>query len=103
MILDAVAGVLIVAGSLFCLIGGIGIVRMPDLFTRIHAASITDTLGVALVLVGLTLHGGFSLVTVKLFMILGFLWLTGPAASHALGKAALGSGIEPLLDPEDGP
>jgi len=89
----------LVTGSAFMIIGGLGLLRLPDFYTRIHAASITDTVGAWLVLVGLMLQAGLNLVMVKLVLILVFLVLTSPLASHALAKAAYGRGIEPLEGP----
>ncbi len=87
----------ILGGSLFALIGGLGLHRLPDFFTRLHAAGMTDTLGAALILFGLMVQGGLTLVTVKLILILGFLLFTSPTATHALAKAALHGKQRPLL------
>ena len=87
----------IVAGSVFVLIGGIGLLRLPDFYTRIHAAGITDTMGAWLILFGLMFSAGWTLVTVKLFMLLFFLAATSPLSSHALAKAAFLRGLEPML------
>ena len=83
-IMDVVSAILLLVGSVFALIGSIGIVRMPDVFTRLHAAGITDTLGAAGVLLGLALKAGFSLLLVKLLLMLAFLLLLNPTACHAL-------------------
>ncbi len=83
------SSILLLVGSVFALIGSIGIVRMPDVFTRLHAAGITDTLGAAGVLLGLALKAGFSLLLVKLLLMLAFLLLLNPTACHALARAAL--------------
>ena len=88
-IMDVVSAILLLVGSVFALIGSIGIVRMPDVFTRLHAAGITDTLGAAGVLLGLALKAGFSLLLVKLLLMLAFLLLLNPTACHALARAAL--------------
>ena len=88
-IMDVVSAILLLVGSVFELIGSIGIVRMPDVFTRLHAAGITDTLGAAGVLLGLALKAGFSLLLVKLLLMLAFLLLLNPTACHALARAAL--------------
>lgn len=101
--LDIVSWILLVAGGLFCIVGGIGLLRMPDFYTRVHAASVTDTLGVGLILLGLILQAGWTLVAVKLAVIGLLIFFTSPAATHALAKAALGRGLEPLLDQEDAP
>ena len=88
-IVGVVSAILLLVGSVFTLIGSIGIVRMPDVFTRLHAAGITDTLGAAGVLLGLALKAGFSLLLVKLLLMLAFLLLLNPTACHALARAAL--------------
>ena len=96
-IVQIVSWVFLIAGSLFCVIGGIGLLRLPDFFSRMHGAGITDTLGAALVLIGLMFQAGLTLVTVKLVMILAILWLTSPTSTHAIAKAAIHSGLKPLL------
>ena len=88
-IVGVVSAILLLVGSVFALIGSIGIVRMPDVFTRLHAAGITDTLGAAGVLLGLALKAGFSLLLGKLLLMLAFLLLLNPTACHALARAAL--------------
>ena len=98
---DIVSWILLIAGSLFCVIGGIGLLRLPDFFSRMHGAGITDTLGAALVLVGLMVQAGLSLLTVKLIMILIILWLTSPTSTHAIAKAARMSGLDPVVDGDD--
>jgi multicomponent Na+:H+ antiporter subunit G len=95
VILDVLSWALIVAGGAFVFIGGVGALRMPNFYTRIHAASLTDSMGSILLLVGIMLQAGFSLATVKLIAILGFLLLTGPTATYALANAALLSGMKP--------
>jgi len=84
----------IVSGSVFSVIGGVGMIRMPDFYTRSHAASVTDTLGATLILVGLGLHSGLNLVTVKLAIVLFLLYVTSPTAAHALVKAAYSHGLD---------
>lgn len=86
--------VCLVAGSLFSVTSGIGVLRMPDFYTRSHAASLADTMGATLILLGLGLHSGANLVTVKLLFIFLFLFLTTPTATHALMKAAYSKGLE---------
>ena len=70
---------------------------MPDVFTRQHAAGIADTMGADLILTGLIFQAGFSLVSLKLLLILLFLFLTSPVATHALSRAALEGGVKPIL------
>ena len=98
--LEVLSWILILGGSGFVIIGGIGLLRLPDFYTRIHAAGITDTLGTWLILLGLMLHEGLTLVTAKLAMLLFFLLATGPLASHALAKAAYLRGLDPLQGSE---
>jgi multicomponent Na+:H+ antiporter subunit G len=93
---EVLSWVLILAGSGFVIIGGVGLLRLPDFYTRIHAAGITDTLGSWLIVAGLSLHEGFTLTTAKLIMLLFLLLLTSPLASHALAKAAYLRGLDPL-------
>ncbi len=88
-IVSIASAILLLVGSVFTLIGSIGIVRMPDVFTRLHAAGITDTLGATGVLLGLALKAGLSLLLVKLLLMLVFLLLLNPTACHALARAAL--------------
>ena len=96
-VLDVLSWIVLAAGGVFTVIGAFGLVRMPDFFTRVHAASVTDTLGTGLILLGLMLQAGFTLVTVKLAVIGLLIFFTGPAATHALTRAALARGVEPML------
>mgnify|MGYP005862475525 CR=1 FL=1 len=89
ILIEAASWVLIVAGSFFVLVGGIGVLRMPDFYTRLHGSSLTDSLGTFAVLFGLMLQFGLSLATLKLVAIALFLYLTNPTAAYALAHAAL--------------
>lgn len=97
-IFELLSSMLLAAGSFLLLSGGIGVLRFPDVYSRMHAAGITDTLGASLILLALMLLAGWSLVLIKLAMILVFLLITGPTSGHALGKAAWKSGLQPILD-----
>jgi multicomponent Na+:H+ antiporter subunit G len=97
-LLDALSWVLLTVGGISVLIGGIGALRMPDLYTRMHAASVTDSLGAILVLSGIMLQAGWSLATIKLAAILLFLLLTSPTSSNALASAALLAGTRPFAE-----
>lgn len=99
--LDLASWVLLLAGAFFCVVGGIGLLRLPEFFTRLHGAGITDTLGAALVLTGLMLQAESPLVVVKLVMILVILWITSPTSTHAIAKAARMAGMRAL--DESGP
>ena len=97
MFLDILSWCLIIPGLFFAVTGAVGLFKLPDFFTRMHAASVADTSCAALILIGLMLNSGFSLITVKLVFILLLLWFTGPISSHSLVKAARASGLEPVL------
>ncbi len=93
--LDVLSWILLLLGGGFVLVGGIGVIRMPDLYTRMHAASLTDTLGTLCILGGIGLQAGLTLASIKLAAIAIFLLLTGPTATYALANAALMSGVLP--------
>jgi multicomponent Na+:H+ antiporter subunit G len=97
VVVDALSWAALLAGGFFCVVGTLGLLRMPDFYTRMHGASVTDTLGAGLVLVGLILQAGPTLVAAKLLMIGLLLFFTSPAASHALARAAFVRGVKPLL------
>jgi len=87
--LNLLSWALLLSGSFFVIVGGIGSLRMPDLYTRMHAASVTDSMAPILILSGLMLQAGLSIYSVKLAAILVSLLLTGPTASNALASTAL--------------
>ncbi|QQX81286.1 monovalent cation/H(+) antiporter subunit G [Shewanella sp. KX20019] len=98
LILEIASGLCLLLGCFLCLSGGVGILRFPDFFTRMHAVGVTDTLGAGLILIGLMLQNPEGLVLLKLMMILLFTLLINPTASHALAKAALRNNVQPVLD-----
>ncbi len=95
IILQFLSWTLIAGGTFFVVIGAIGTLRFPDFWPRLHAASITESAGVILLLVGLCLHAGWTLVMLKLIFIGVFLLITGPTSTHAIANAALVSGLRP--------
>ncbi|MEM6534834.1 MAG: monovalent cation/H(+) antiporter subunit G [Pseudomonadota bacterium] len=106
-VLDILLVVKPIVGAALCLVGGllavtgaIGILRFPDLYTRLHAASITDTGAVTIAVLGMMLLAPDFFVVFKLFAVWLFLFLTGPTSSHALANAAHVAGIEPLIGRE---
>lgn len=103
LVIDILSWLLLVVGSVFCIIAAIGVLRLPDYFSRIHAAGILDTLGTGALILGMMLQGGFTLVTLKLGMILAIIVITGPTATHALARAALHNGLTPELDEDEIP
>ncbi|MBE2294363.1 MAG: monovalent cation/H(+) antiporter subunit G [Phycisphaerales bacterium] len=104
-LIDGLSGLALLGGMFFMIVGGIGMLRLPDFYTRLHAAGIIDTLGAGLILLGLMLQAGWTLISVKLLLILLFLWFTSPTATHALVRAALSDpeNPQPLLYEETPP
>ncbi len=95
VLLDILSWLLLMAGSFFVVTGGIGLVRMPDFFTRLHPSGLVDTMGATLIVAGLVLQAEEWQVSVKLLLVLVFLYLTGPTATHAVAHAALVGGLKP--------
>ena len=102
IVLDILSFVALTAGGVFYVIGAIGMNRMPEVFTRMHAVSVSETLGVGLLVLGMLLQAGVSLVAAKLIFIVLALWTSGAVATHALARAALHDGEQPLLAEEGG-
>ncbi len=92
---------LLLLGLLFILLGVVGILRLPDFYTRLHAMGKCDTLGVALVLIALALYTGLTLSSAKLLLIAVFIGIANPTATHALGRAAIKAGLTPWTREED--
>ena len=84
--IEILSSILVILGSLSIIVGLLGVYRMPDFFTRLHAASVIDTLGTILILFGLILYAGLNIVSIKLLLILIFILITTPTAAHALAK-----------------
>ncbi|OGA03205.1 MAG: hypothetical protein A3H35_02605 [Betaproteobacteria bacterium RIFCSPLOWO2_02_FULL_62_17] len=103
MVRDLISWGCLLAGGFFCLVGAVGLIRLPDFYTRMHAASVIETLGAALILAGLMIQAGLSLVAVKLAMIGLLIFFISPAATHALARAALVRGVQPLLASREQP
>lgn len=98
MLLDVVDSILILLGAFFMLVAAIGIIRMPDLLIRMHAATKAGTLGAALLLIGVAIHFGETSVTLRAVSIVVFLFLTAPIAAHMIGRAAYCEGEVKLWD-----
>jgi multicomponent Na+:H+ antiporter subunit G len=92
---------LLAAGGLLCVIGALGLLRFPEIYTRMHAAGVIDTGGASLILFGLMLQSGLTLETVKLAFILFFLFFTSPTAGYALARGTWSAGHRPIT--HDGP
>jgi len=97
-VLDIITWLAILGGCFFVIITGYGLLRFPDLYTRIHAGGMADTLASFLILGGLALQSGLTLVTVKLLFIIAFLFFTSPTATYALAQATYIAGLKPRLD-----
>lgn len=95
--IDALSWACLAGGGFFCVVGAVGLLRMPDFYTRMHAASVIETLGAGLILLGLMLQAGFTLVAAKLLMIGLLIFFASPTATHALARAAMVRGLKPLL------
>ncbi|WP_321529668.1 monovalent cation/H(+) antiporter subunit G [uncultured Desulfuromonas sp.] len=101
IVIDILSMISLALGCFLGITGGIGIYRLPDFFTRLHASSVTDSACAFLILFGLALQAGWSLITVKLGLVFFFLVLSSPTASHALAKTALNNNQQPLLGRKD--
>ena len=97
LVVDIASWVCVLLGSFFTIVGAFGLVRMPEVFTRMHAASVTDTLGVGFLILGMGLQAGLSLVTLKLLFLLALFFFTAPVVTHALAQACLHENIRPML------
>ncbi len=102
LLADIISWACLLSGGALCMIGGLGLLRLPDLFSRMHAAGIIDTLGMGLIMLGLMFQAGFTLITVKLIIIVVFILFTSPTATHAVAKAALHGGVTPKTDQGEG-
>lgn len=98
IIIDMSSALCLLLGSFLCLSGGVGIIRFPDFYTRMHAVGVTDTLGAGMILIGLLLQTPEFLVVLKLLLILVMTVFISPVASHALAKAAFRNDLVPLSD-----
>ena len=86
----------IISGAFFMFTAALGVLRMPDFFTRLHPAGVTDSLGAPFVLIGVAILNGITLFSGKIILLILFLMITSPTACHALAKAAVFSGLKPV-------
>jgi multicomponent Na+:H+ antiporter subunit G len=93
--MDILSIIFIVAGLFFLIVAAIGVVRLPDVFSRSHAVSLTDSLGAFLMLIGIGLHEGLDKNTLKILVVLALLYILNPVIAHATVRAALKSGLKP--------
>ena len=101
LLLDALSWGFLLSGSALILIGSAGLVRMPDFYTRLHPAGVIDTMGAELMLIGMMIQAGFSIVTVKLILIAIFLFFTSPTSTHAVANAAYVAGLRPFMSTDE--
>ena len=87
-VVDALSMLLLTLGGFFCVAGAVGLIRMPTFFSRMHAASVIETLGAGLVIAGLMVKAGFTLATLKLAILGLLIFFASPTATHAIAKAA---------------
>jgi len=99
--LDILSWASIVAGLFFMIVGTIGVLRMPDVFTRLHAAGMTDTMGAGFLVLGMCLQAGLGLVLVRLLFVYAFLTFTSPISTHALARGALAGGAVPITGKQE--
>ena len=95
LIQEIAAAVLMLGGTVFMLLGSIGIVRLPDFYSRTHASGKIDTMGIMLLLAGLAVHEGLTLNTFKLVLVIVFVAAANPVGAHALARSALKFGLKP--------
>ena len=100
-VLEFLSSLFLLLGGVLCITGGVGLLRMPDFFSRVHAAGVTETLAAPLLLIGLAFRMEWSLDMVKLIMILILVLATNPTATHAMAKATLHGGQRPLVFDDD--
>jgi len=101
MLLDILSGFCIAVGVIALVTGSLGLIRLPDLFSRTHAVGMMDTAGVGFIILGLIIHEGFTLISVKLAFVGIFLFFTSPIATHAVAQVAYRSGLKPVTDDGD--
>jgi multicomponent Na+:H+ antiporter subunit G len=102
VVLDVVSVALIVVGAAFLMGGTVGLVRLPDLYTRAHAASKCDSAGAGSILLALALQGGLAFGDLKLVLLMLLVLISGPTTAHALARAGHRTGLAPWTDPERG-
>ena len=101
VVVDVISWTCLLLGGGFCIVGGIGLLRLPDFYSRMHANGLTDTLGAGLILIGLMFQTIELLVLIKLILILLFLFFTSPTAGYALARAAFSHGLTPRLHDQE--
>lgn len=101
LVVEILSWLFILSGSAFTIIGAIGTLQFPDFWSRLHAASVSESAGMILLVIGMCLQAGLTLITVKLLIIAAFIVITGPTSTHAVANAAHVSGAKPDSDEND--
>lgn len=96
LFLPYLSGFSLAIGTLALVVGTLGLIRLPDVFSRIHAVGMMDTAGVGFIVLGMMIHEGFSLISVKLAAVAVFLFFTSPIATHAVAQVTHKSGFSPV-------
>jgi multicomponent Na+:H+ antiporter subunit G len=95
LIFEILSGAMVIIGVFLFVSGTLGLIRLPDFYSRMHATGKCDTLGALLALAGLAIYNGFNLVSLKIIFIVVFIFVANPTATHAIGRAALVNGVQP--------
>ena len=100
-LIEILSGLCIAVGVVALLTGSLGLIRLPDLYSRTHAVGMMDTAGVGFIILGLIIHEGFTLISVKLALVGIFMFFTSPIATHAVSQVAYRSGVKPVTEESD--
>ncbi|MCD4841897.1 MAG: monovalent cation/H(+) antiporter subunit G [Methanosarcinales archaeon] len=94
-VINVISALFIISGLFFIVVGTIGLLRLPDFYSRMHATGKCDTLGVGLTIIGLIIYNGFNFISVKLLFLVVFIFVANPVATHAIARAAYKVGLPP--------
>ena len=97
LLIELFSYLFILIGSILILVGSIGLLRLPDVFSRIHAVGMIDTAGIGFIILGLLLHSGFSNTSIKLIIMGAILFFTSPISGHAVAISAKQNNLKPIL------
>ena len=97
LLIELFSYLFILIGSILILVGSIGLLRLPDVFSRIHAVGMIDTAGIGFIILGLLLHSGFSNTSIYLIIMGAILFFTSPISGHAVAISAKQNNLKPIL------
>lgn len=92
---NVISAIFLGSGLFFIVVGTIGLLRLPDFYSRMHATGKCDTLGVGLTITGLMIYNGLNFISVKLLFLVIFIFIANPVATHAIARAAYNVGLRP--------